>query len=212
MSTTLAHPKISATDRSALEAFWSSVDGLNRAVPKIRSLSQDVLLGSVPDKAGRPITRAALARDIERLRQQITDIGERLSQPSVEQAQHSTQHQAASGHLQRLVKTGQLVSATAFAEGLHVTRQALSKALAAKRVFYVEVQGARMFPSFFLDPSCERRHLELVSKALGELPGATKLQFFATGKASLSGKTPLQALADGKLADVRRAAAGFAER
>ena len=67
-------------------------------------------------------------------------------------------------------------------------------------------------PDFFLDSRYERRQLEQVSKALGELPGASKLQFFTTRKASLMEQTPLDALARGQFSRVRTAAQGFAER
>jgi hypothetical protein len=51
-----------------------------------------------------------------------------------------------------------------------------------------------------------------VSKALSDLPGGSKLQFFMTPKGSLSGQTPLDAIANGHLAAVRNAARGFVER
>jgi hypothetical protein len=85
-------------------------------------------------------------------------------------------------------------------------RQALSKALAARRVFFVEHQGARYYPSFFADPKYERRQIETVSKALGDLPGGAKLAFMTTPKASLAGRTPLEALAVGEVAAAKAAA------
>jgi hypothetical protein len=212
MSSTLTRQKVTAANRSALEVFWNSVDGLSRTAPKIRGLSQDALLDGVADKAGRPVSRASIARNIERLVRQIEDIRDKLSVESVEREYLTAQHKVASANMQRLIKTGQLVPASAFSEGLHFTRQALSKALGAKRVFFVEVAGSRFFPRFYLDSSFERKQVELISKSLGDLSGATKLQFFTTGKASLAGKTPLQALADGKFSDVRTAAVGFAQR
>ncbi len=84
--------------------------------------------------------------------------------------------------------------------------------LKAHRVFYVEVAGQRVYPDFYLDTRLERRQLERVSKALGELPGASKLQFFLTKKSLLEGRTPLEALARGKFSRVLTAAQRFAER
>jgi hypothetical protein len=114
--------------------------------------------------------------------------------------------------LSNLVNDGVLAEPAAFAEGLHITHQALSKALSTQRVFFVEVGGQRYYPAFYLNPRYERRQLEAVSMALGELPGASKLQFFLTKKASLEGMTPLDALAQGRYSRVRTAALGFAER
>jgi hypothetical protein len=79
-------------------------------------------------------------------------------------------------------------------------------------MFTVEVDGDRLYPAFFADPELDRQQLETVAKELRELPGWSKWQFFTTPKASLGGRTPLDALKTGKLQEVRRAAVGFAER
>lgn len=73
-------------------------------------------------------------------------------------------------------------------------------------------ESARPYPSFYLDSRVDRRKLERVSKALGALPGWEKWRFFTTPKGSLAGLTPLDALKNGKYAEVLTAAAGFAER
>lgn len=89
---------------------------------------------------------------------------------------------------------------------------ALRKACFETRVFSVEMQGKLYFPTFFLDERYDRRQLESVCKVLGDLVGGSKLQFFATPKGSLGGRTALEALASGDVALVRRAAQGFVER
>jgi hypothetical protein len=76
----------------------------------------------------------------------------------------------------------------------------------------VELKGNTYYPAFFLDPQYERRQLEAVSKVLGDLPGAAKLQFMLTPKGSLGSLTPLQALSKGKVGDVKIAAEGFLQR
>lgn len=68
------------------------------------------------------------------------------------------------------------------------------------------------FPRFYIERRYNRRQLESVCKVLGNLPGRSKFQFFTTPKGSLGGRTPLEALAGGDVALVRRAALGFAER
>jgi hypothetical protein len=97
-------------------------------------------------------------------------------------------------------------------EALGISRQALSKAVQAQRIFAVEVGGENFYPGFFADPAIERRRLERVSKVLGSLDGWQKWQFFTKPKASLGGVTPLEALKRGRYEQVETAAAGFAER
>jgi hypothetical protein len=80
------------------------------------------------------------------------------------------------------------------------------------RVFHIQQDDRRHYPAFFLDPSYRRRDLYQVCRRLKDLPGGSKLQFFAGPKASLGGITPLEALRHGALARVLRAADGFAER
>lgn len=110
-----------------------------------------------------------------------------------------------------MVMKRELLEPAAFTALMGWSRQALSKALAAHRVFFVEHKGARYYPSFFADSRYERRQVEAVTKILGDLPGGAKLQFFLNPKASLSKQTPLQALARGKVAEVKAAAQGFAQ-
>ena len=66
--------------------------------------------------------------------------------------------------------------------------------------------------AFYTDSSLDRQQLESVSRELGTLPGWSKWQFFTQPKASLGGDTPLKALKDGRFAEARRAAIGFADR
>lgn len=84
--------------------------------------------------------------------------------------------------MQAMIAARELLDPTAFAENLGWTRQALSKALAANRIFFVELDGARYYPAFFTDSQYEMRQLEAVTKLLRDLLGGTKLQFFLKGK------------------------------
>jgi hypothetical protein len=105
-----------------------------------------------------------------------------------------------------------LLSGAQMRERLGVTAQSLSAALKARRMFVL--QGARgefLYPAFFCDQSFDRTVLEKVSKALGDLPGAAKWNFFTTPRISLGGKSPLDALAKGKLEAVWSAANAFRE-
>jgi hypothetical protein len=94
---------------------------------------------------------------------------------------------------------------------LGITRQALSQAVGTRRLFALEFRGNDYYPAFFADPEQDRRQLEEVAKALGDLPGWSKWQFFTTPKLPLHGKTPVQALKEGKLQVVLKLAQGFAE-
>ena len=51
-----------------------------------------------------------------------------------------------------------------------------------------------------------------IRKALADLPVGSRLMFYTTGKGSLGGLTPPQALRAGKLAKVKQTAEGYLER
>lgn len=108
--------------------------------------------------------------------------------------------------LRKLVDEGVLMGRSAFQNERTISRQALSKAQQERRLFHVEVDGERYFPSFFVDSRYDRAKLETVSKALGDLPGATKLHFFLHKRGSLAGATPLEAIASGGYQKVLNAA------
>lgn len=111
-----------------------------------------------------------------------------------------------------MVKNKQLVTPVEFQHLMGwASRQAVSKAAGSHRVFYLDYKAERYFPAFYADPAYDRKHLETVTKVLGDLPGGSKLQFFLTRKGSLGGETPLQALAAGRVAKVKDIAASFAE-
>ena len=70
---------------------------------------------------------------------------------------------------------------------------------------------AEDFPASFAEGKVDRATLENVSRVLGELPGWTKWDFFTTAKGSLGDINPLEALRKGKVEEVNRVAAAFAE-
>lgn len=110
------------------------------------------------------------------------------------------------------IATHRLVPGSEMRVRLGVSPQALSAALKAKRIFVMQgPSGGYYYPAFFADTQYDRPVLEKVCKALGNLPAASKWDFFTTPKISLGNKTPLDALAKGKLNAVLVAAAGFLE-
>lgn len=196
---------------AAAQVFWQSAQQLADAAERVANAPRDALVEGGLKSRAEDVGLSGLTAELDHLSERIDAIRVRLAagaDPLLPPAEREKAGQA----MQRLVDEGQLVSPTALAEGLKFSRQALSKALKAHRIFYVDVQGRRHFPAFFLDSRYERRQLEDVCRALGELPGASKLQFFLTRKASLQGVTPLEALAQGEFTRVRTAAQGFAER
>ena len=113
---------------------------------------------------------------------------------------------------QRQLAKGELLTSGQLCEALRFSRQALSKAVRDWRMFFVNgPANTQLYPAFFSNPDI-RSDLETISKELRDLDGARKWQFFTTPKQSLSGKTPLQAIAGGERNAVLRAADGFRER
>lgn len=108
------------------------------------------------------------------------------------------------------IQTGRLVSGAQLRQKLQISAQALSAALKKTRIFAVlGPSGEYLYPAFFADQKFDRRALERVSQTLGQLPGASKWDFFTTARLSLGGKTVLQALEKGKVDAVLDAANAF---
>lgn len=201
MTGTLVRGKSTISGNSNLKTFTRALHQLVRSAPRVLALPRDALAHS---------TSISL-KHTEALSDHVVAIVD-LFGPDTKPDARSQRRDTARVAMKQLVRQGALIPSAEFAASLGVTRQALSKAIAAGRLFYVEIGGDRYFPTFFADLTYDRHQLEQVSKCLGELAGASKLQFFTTKKASLGGLTPLQALAKGKYSVVLNAAAGFAER
>jgi hypothetical protein len=111
---------------------------------------------------------------------------------------------------QRDIASEKLLSAAVIADRLGLTKQAVSAAVRAKRMFVLDgPSGEGFLPAFFADEKYDRAVLEKVSKALGTLPGGSKWEFFRTPRVSLGKKTPLELLAKGQIEPVLLAAAEF---
>lgn len=113
----------------------------------------------------------------------------------------------------RDVDAGVLLTAKELAARLHITPQALSKAVRSNRMFSLPgPSGVLYYPAFYADSRYERKQLEAVSKALGDLPGLSKWSFFTSPKVSLNSKSALDGLAGGGFQSVLRLAAGSGDR
>lgn len=109
-------------------------------------------------------------------------------------------------------RSDQLIGETEFLKRLNCSAKSIAKALADGALFFVTRDGQMLYPSFFANSAYEHRQLVAVSKLLSDLDGFTKWHFFTSGKGSLGGLTPLEALEQGKFQQVKATARGFAER
>ena len=121
----------------------------------------------------------------------------------------------------QLLASGDLLDATEFCKRAGLSLDQLQAAVADGRLFYVEKDGLQGYPAFYLDAAVDRRVLESMCKLLGPATGGTKWQFFVTPRGSLASlgktvdgvltddgtpRTPLQAMRDGDVELVTRAA------
>lgn len=191
--------------------------GSTQLLEKVRALRAEARLveGLFPSGRGsvsRYLTAtkfsiSALKKELEHLERTIRRMRQRIEAAVPTELQFADAVRAA----RAMISRKELLESVQFADALGWTRQALSKALAAHRVFFIDHEGARYFPAFYADPRYERRQLEAVTKLLGNLPGGSKLQFFLNARGSLSKLTPLEALLKGQLSSVKAAAEGFAQ-
>ena len=194
--------------RSGPTGFWAKVKSLQAEARAMQKMSPETLLVLLEKAPQAPARSAALVKEVGDLERSIHQIRQQLEKAI---ASSTAANDGPSHTLQAMIAKRELLDPAAFAESLGWTRQALSKALAANRVFFVEHGHTRYYPAFYADSRYERRYLESVTKVLGDLPGGAKLQFFLNPRGSLSKATPLQALARGQLAAVKRAAEGFTQ-
>jgi hypothetical protein len=110
------------------------------------------------------------------------------------------------------IEAGQLVPVSILVERLNITPQAISTARKKNRMFALKGPSGRLqYPAFFANAAYDREVLEQVCMTLGDLPAGSKWDFFMSPKISLGGKSPLDALAKGKVEAVLAAANAFRE-
>lgn len=190
--------------RSA-DSFLRAYSTLARAVPKTRRRAlyqvMSQALVAAAEKEGLADAAPALPEADDGQGRQSAD-GDFLAGLREQEAQRRRQDIAA----------GRLLGPADMRERLGISRQALSAAVRAQRLFVLAgPSGDFLYPAFFADGRHDRAVLEKVSRALGSLPGGAKWEFFTTPRLSLGKKTPLQALARGQVEEVLAAAAAFAD-
>lgn len=202
-----------ATQKVDIPAFVDSIREINKNILRIVPSLVNAEKGLQP----------ALRKELEMVLRELEDTVKVLRVAAIEATSASGRKNApvpdeapaqqwVLDSTEAMVDKGQLVTPLAFQALMGwSTRQAVSKAAQSQRIFSLTHKAERYFPTFYADPAYDRKHLEVVSKALGDLPGGSKLQFFLTRKGSLGGETPLQALAAGRVAKVKDIAAAFAQ-
>ncbi len=186
--------------------FWTNVRTLVADARKVELLPPGKLLVALKRAPEAP--SSGLGAEAERLERSIQIVRKGLERAV---GKSPSPNDSVRSFMADLINKEKLLQASVFTERMAWTRQALSKALEAKRMFFVEVGDSRYYPSFYADARYERGHLEAITKLLGDLPGGAKLQFFLNARGSLNKATPLHALARGQLAAVQAAAEGFAQ-
>ena len=97
------------------------------------------------------------------------------------------------------------------AKGVLIRPSALQNEHMIAGLFQIEIDDETYIPEFFVNGCYVQSDLGAVSKALGDLPGSTKLHFFLNRCGSLAGETPLAAVVDGHRRQVLDAAKAFRE-
>ncbi len=99
----------------------------------------------------------------------------------------------------QLVDTGLLITGADLAARLGVSVQALHKGQGTGRYFALELGGHRdYYPAFFADPQIRNNGLYKVLKVLHGFGAWTKWTFLTTPMVPLKGRTPIEALKEGR--------------
>lgn len=108
------------------------------------------------------------------------------------------------------IQQGSVLAEGAFIAARGITVGALRRDLQQGRVFAIDVDGEKYYPSFFTDDALDRRRLSHVLRLLENLHVTERFLFFTTPRASLNRRTPIDAMREGDYALVRRAAVSAA--
>jgi hypothetical protein len=111
-----------------------------------------------------------------------------------------------------LVADGRLLRAADVCATLGITEERLRKNVASGRIFTVEVDAIPYYPAFFLARELDRKDLARVVRRLNDFPGWSKWDFLTAPNGSLGNLTPLQAMMNGEVKQVLRAAGALAKR
>jgi hypothetical protein len=138
----------------------------------------------------------------------VASIRGESEQASIEVNRGSTRSKSAR---YALIAKGKLLLKSDFLAASDISEQKLTKDLAARRIFSVDIGTDTYYPAFFLVDELNRKALANVVRRLGDLTGWTKWNYLTTPNASLGNSTPLQGLMHGDAKQVLRSAAAFVE-
>jgi hypothetical protein len=110
--------------------------------------------------------------------------------------------------LVRWTQDGTLVGGATVETAWGVKRQTVDAARERGEIFSVWVKGKHWYPSDTL--KFERSSLAAINRALGNVDPSSKLLFLLRTHGALGGQTPAEAVVNGKLDDVLRLAADWA--
>ncbi|MFM0221666.1 hypothetical protein [Paraburkholderia dipogonis] len=96
----------------------------------------------------------------------------------------------------RLIGEGRLLSEADFRRKRMVAPNRLARLKASGSVFSVDVDGSAFYPTFFIDPTYNRRRLERICRMLWPAPPNERIFFLTQRSGALGAITPLQALAE----------------
>ncbi|KWU26309.1 hypothetical protein [Burkholderia cenocepacia] len=112
---------------------------------------------------------------------------------------------------QRMVETRALLDTATMVKDFGFVRQTLTKAVDTGRMFTVTVGSKPYYPAFYAHNEVDRKVLAKVTRALGDLPGWAKLDFFESVNAALGDVSPLEALGKGRTDEVLELAQAYGD-
>jgi hypothetical protein len=112
-----------------------------------------------------------------------------------------------------LKKAGGVLSSGSVAELLNVSRQAVDKRRVANQLIgLTQVRRGYGYPSFQFREGMTLDGLEAVLKNLSALDPWMQLRFFTSPHERLGSRTPIEALENGRVDEVVKAASGYGEQ
>ena len=112
--------------------------------------------------------------------------------------------------LTRHIENKELLSAAELRSALGIPQAEIDDAVEDNRLFaFIGSDGEHYYPAFYTDADLDRASIDLVAQELRGLPPESQYWFFTSRRTNL-GATPLAALKRGRVDEVLKAAAGFA--
>jgi hypothetical protein len=112
--------------------------------------------------------------------------------------------------LVRRIANRELLSAAELREALGIAQAEIDDAVEDNRLFSIYAPDRQpYYPSFYANTDLDKVAFGLVAQVLRDVPATSQYHFFVSKRTNL-GETPLEALKRGRVDEVLKAAAGFA--